>query len=148
MVDISTTAVGDTSAADELLALRIGTTNIGTVIGFTGSDCGVFSRRTSIPAATFNAAIGNGSNVLFTLTPSSTVNTQCSYSEARVVVRYRSPAACLGDLNSDRVINGADLGELLAQWGPCTACTGDLDQDGSVGGSDIAVLLGGWGQCP
>lgn len=148
MVDISTTAVGDTSAADELLALRIGTTNIGTVIGFTGSDCRVFSRRTSIPAATFNAAIGNGSNILFTLTPSSTVNTLCSYSEARVVVRYRSPSACLGDLNSDRVINGADLGELLSQWGPCAGCAGDLDQDGSVGGSDIAVLLGGWGQCP
>ncbi len=148
MVDINTTAVGDLSAADELLVLKIGTTTIGSVIGFTGSDCGVFSRRTSIPAATFNAAIGSGSNVLFTLTPSLTVNTQCSYSEARVVISYRSEIPCLGDLNGDRSIDGADLGTLLSQWGTCAACTADLDHDGLVSGADIGALLGGWGACP
>jgi hypothetical protein len=148
MVDISTTAVGDLSAADEFLALKIGTTSLGVVIGSTGSDCGVFSRRTSIPAATFNAAIGNGTFVLFTLVPSPTVNTLCTYSEARVVMRYRSQLPCAGDLNNDRVTDGADLGTLLSQWGPCAACSADLDRNGNVGGSDIGILLGGWGPCP
>jgi hypothetical protein len=148
MVDISTTAVGDLSAADEFLALKIGTTSLGVVIGSTGSDCGVFSRRTSIPAATFNAAIGNGTFVLFTLVPSPTVNTLCTYSEARVVMRYRSQLPCAGDLNNDRVTDGADLGTLLSQWGPCAACSADLDRNCNVGGSDIGILLGGWGPCP
>ena len=148
MVDISTTAVGDLSAADEFLALKIGDTSVGSVIGFTGSDCGVFSRRTSIPAATFNAAIGNGTYVLFTLVPSPTVNTLCTYSEARVVIRYRSQLPCASDLNNDRTTDGADLGTLLSQWGTCAACSADLDRNGTVGGSDIGILLGGWGPCP
>ncbi|MEY4810253.1 MAG: hypothetical protein RI986_591, partial [Planctomycetota bacterium] len=148
MVDINTTAVGDLSAADESLTLRVGATSIGAVIGFTGSDCGVFSRRTSIPAATFNAAIGNGTNILFTLVPSTTVNTVCSYSEARVVIRYKSQLPCVGDLNNDRSINGADLGSMLNQWGPCAGCNADLDRNGIVEGGDMAVLLGGWGACP
>jgi hypothetical protein len=148
MVDINTTAVGDLSAADESLTLRVAATSIGAVIGFTGSDCGVFSRRTSIPAATFNAAIGNGTNVLFTLVPSTTVNTVCSYSEARVVIRYKSQLRCAGDLNNDRSINGADLGSMLNQWGPCAGCNADLDRNGIVEGGDMAVLLGGWGACP
>lgn len=148
VVDISTTAVGDLSAADESLTLKIGTTSVGAVIGFTGSDCGVFSRRTSIPAATFNAAIGTGTSVLFTLVPSNTVNTACNYSEARVVIRYRSQLPCPGDLNNDRSVNGADLGSMLSQWGQCGGCNADLDRNGSVEGGDIAVLLSGWGACP
>jgi hypothetical protein len=28
-------------------------------------------------------------------------------------------AGCLGDLNLDGVVNGADLGLLLGAWGPC-----------------------------
>ncbi|MEE2681177.1 MAG: glycoside hydrolase family 9 protein [Planctomycetota bacterium] len=55
---------------------------------------------------------------------------------------------CDGDVNNDGEINGADLTELLASWGPCSgSCGGDLDQDGSVGGSDLARLLAGWGPC-
>jgi hypothetical protein len=104
MVDIDTSAVGDLGAADESLTLRVGATSIGAVIGFAGVDCAPFSRRTSIPAATFNAAIGNGTNVLFTLVPSTTMDTPCTYSEARVVIRYvccsRSSLAGWG-LNND-----------------------------------------------
>ena len=90
MVDINTSAVGDLGAADESLTLRVGATSIGAVIGFAGVDCAPFSRRTSIPAATFNAAIGNGTNVLFTLVPSTTMDTPCTYSEAHVVISYVS----------------------------------------------------------
>ena len=53
---------------------------------------------------------------------------------------------CLGDLNHDGVVNGADLGILLGQWGAST--TADLNNDGLVTGADIGLLLGAWGTCP
>jgi hypothetical protein len=59
-------------------------------------------------------------------------------------------AACLGDLDQDGTVTGADLGLLLGAWGPCGAvpCLGDLDLDGSVTGADLGLLLGAWGACP
>jgi hypothetical protein len=59
-------------------------------------------------------------------------------------------AACLGDLDLDGSVTGADLGLLLGAWGPCGAvpCLGDLDLDGSVTGADLGLLLGAWGACP
>ena len=47
------------------------------------------------------------------------------------------------DLNGDGVVNGADLGALLSQWGQ--PGTGDLNGDGIVGGADIGILLANWG---
>ena len=76
------------------------------------------------------------------------VNPACNYSEARVVIRYRSQLPCPGDLNNDRSVNGADLGSMLSQWGPCGGCNADLDRNGIVEGGDMAVLLSGWGACP
>jgi len=62
------------------------------------------------------------------------------------------PASCLGDLNSDGVVNGADLGLLLGAWGACPGdvpgCVGDLNIDGVVNGADLGLLLGAWGPCP
>ncbi|MBL9141921.1 MAG: hypothetical protein JNK53_08655 [Phycisphaerae bacterium] len=54
---------------------------------------------------------------------------------------------CAADLNSDGVVNGGDLGILLAAWGPCKGCQADLDGDGTVGGADLGTLLGAWGPC-
>ena len=53
---------------------------------------------------------------------------------------------CLGDLNHDGFVNGADLGRLLGEWGVST--TADLNGDGLVTGADIGQLLGAWGSCP
>ena len=53
---------------------------------------------------------------------------------------------CLGDLNGDRVVGGADLGGLLGNWGG--SGTGDLNGDGIVTGSDLGAMLGAWGACP
>ena len=47
------------------------------------------------------------------------------------------------DLNGDGVVNGADLGALLGNWG--NAGTGDLDGNGVVNGADLGILLGSWG---
>jgi formylglycine-generating enzyme required for sulfatase activity len=54
--------------------------------------------------------------------------------------------SCLGDLNADRTVTGADLGILLGQWDQTGS--GDLNGDGIVGGADLGLLLGVWGACP
>jgi formylglycine-generating enzyme required for sulfatase activity len=54
--------------------------------------------------------------------------------------------SCLGDLNADRTVTGADLGILLGQWGQTGS--GDLDGNGIIGGADLGLLLGVWGACP
>ena len=51
----------------------------------------------------------------------------------------------LGDLNSDGVVNGADLANLLAAWGPATpGAPEDLNDDGVINGADLATLLANW----
>jgi subtilisin family serine protease len=53
---------------------------------------------------------------------------------------------CFGDLNVDRVVNGADLGRLLGSWG--SSGIGDLNRDAVVNGADLGLMLGVWGACP
>lgn len=55
---------------------------------------------------------------------------------------------CPGDINRDGVVNGSDLGGLLAFWGPNPAfLQADLNGDGRVNGADLGDLLAGWGPC-
>jgi hypothetical protein len=55
---------------------------------------------------------------------------------------------CVGDLNVDGVVNGADLGLMLSSWGPCGSnCSADLNGDGVVAGADLGLLLSAWGIC-
>lgn len=50
-----------------------------------------------------------------------------------------------GDLNGDGAVNGADMGLLLAAWGPAPAgASADLDSDAVVGGGDLGLLLANW----
>jgi hypothetical protein len=52
------------------------------------------------------------------------------------------------DLFRNGVINGADLGILLSQWGPAPAGTvSDINRDGQVNGADLGYLLNAWGPC-
>jgi YVTN family beta-propeller protein len=59
------------------------------------------------------------------------------------------PGACPADIAPfsapDGVVNGADLGLLLSNWGIPGA--GDLNGDGVVNGVDLGLLLGAWGPC-
>jgi hypothetical protein len=48
-----------------------------------------------------------------------------------------------GDLNNDGVVDGADLGLLLAAWDTSDAAA-DLNDDGVVEGADLGILLGAW----
>lgn len=51
---------------------------------------------------------------------------------------------CLGDLDGDGFVNGADIAMILGNWG---GPDGDLSGDGTTDGADIAILLGSWGAC-
>lgn len=55
------------------------------------------------------------------------------------------PSPCSADLTGDGIVNGADLGELLANWG--NPGVGDLDGSGEVDGADLGELLAAWGAC-
>ncbi|HMP38021.1 MAG TPA: GDSL-type esterase/lipase family protein [Phycisphaerales bacterium] len=52
------------------------------------------------------------------------------------------------DFNDDGVIDGGDLGLLLATWGPAThqSCLigSDLDGNGVIDGADLGILLSAW----
>jgi hypothetical protein len=51
----------------------------------------------------------------------------------------------IGDLDGNRVVNGADLGLMLAGWGTCgTPCPGDLNGDNVINGADLGTLLSNW----
>ncbi len=55
--------------------------------------------------------------------------------------------ACPGDFNGDDLVDGADLGLLLAAWNS-NAPEADLDGSGNVDGADLGLLLAAWGFCP
>jgi hypothetical protein len=55
---------------------------------------------------------------------------------------------CYADLNADGVVQGADLGIMLASWGSVPAgVSADINRDGAVDGTDLGLLLSGWGPC-
>ncbi|MGA1707396.1 MAG: choice-of-anchor B family protein [Phycisphaerales bacterium] len=55
-------------------------------------------------------------------------------------------SSCVGDINLDGEVNGADLGLVLIEWGQASDRS-DLDGNGVVNGADLGLLLNGWGPC-
>lgn len=55
-------------------------------------------------------------------------------------------AACAADLDGSGIVDGADLGALLGNWGGAGSAA-DFNGDGTVDGSDLGELLGEWGPC-
>ena len=53
------------------------------------------------------------------------------------------------DLTANGVVDGADLGALLAFWGPVNPVfpQADIDRNGIVNGADLGTLLANWGPC-
>jgi len=73
-----------------------------------------------------------------------------STDEIRVATTWASALGqlsepCVGDLDGDGAVGGADLGILLSDWGGDTAA--DLNNDDVVDGADLGMLLGAWGEC-
>ena len=48
------------------------------------------------------------------------------------------------DLNLDGRVNAADLGLLIAAWGPCAGCVADINGDGVVNAADLGLLIASW----
>ena len=65
-----------------------------------------------------------------------------------VIIPGTDCGSCLGDLNGDDVVNAADLGLLIGEWGCKGTCPGDLNGDGMVSAADLGLLIGYWGPCP
>ncbi len=58
------------------------------------------------------------------------------------VITITPRTVLVGDLNGDALVDGADLGALLARWG--LPGRGDFDGNGLVDGGDLGILLGAW----
>ena len=54
---------------------------------------------------------------------------------------------CVGDINGDGEVDGADLAYVLGYWGTDEALP-DLDDDGLVDSTDLGLVLSAWGACP
>ena len=53
---------------------------------------------------------------------------------------------CVGDLDGNGAVDGADLSLILGAWNTNDA-DADLDGSGNVDGADLSIVLGAWGDC-
>ena len=60
-----------------------------------------------------------------------------------VICDIRIPSGPAGDLDGDGVVNGSDLGILLAAW-DTDSDVADLNGDGIVNGQDLGLMLADW----
>jgi hypothetical protein len=119
------------------------------------SPTGEFQGQFATPASRGVHPLGNGEILCSGGTQVQAFNPVTS--QFRTIVNQITPLAsfrwisaatlvpCPVDLNCSGVVDGADLGALLGNWG--APGTGDLDNDGVVSGSDLGILLGNWGSC-
>ena len=54
---------------------------------------------------------------------------------------------CLGDLDSSREVDAADVSITLLEFGDCAGCAADLDNSGSVDSGDVSLVLINSGAC-
>ena len=79
------------------------------------------------------------------------VRCACAMLCALVALALTAPghAQCPGDVTGNGLVNGADLGLVLAAWASdgTDEPGSDVNQDGIVNGADLAFVLGAWGPC-
>jgi hypothetical protein len=142
MAGVATFSTCNTATFDTRLELWLGCPDAGGVLVACNDDGAGCTGFTSLMTADLAcdtkylvrvgaySTTGFGSGTL-TITPGST---PCS-------------VPCPADFNDDGVVDGADLGSLLGEWGACPGCPQDLNGDGVVDGADLGGLLGEWGPC-
>ncbi len=99
------------------------------------------------------------SYALFNLLPATATLTDCVFDRCCAIFPITSAVdlggnytlyicgGCEGDVTCDGTVDAADLGRLLAAWGPSTGRF-DLNADGEVSGADLGFLFSTWGPCP
>ncbi|MCH2162679.1 MAG: hypothetical protein MK085_12510, partial [Phycisphaerales bacterium] len=68
--------------------------------------------------------------------------TEAGVDDFRVEIVDCGDVTCPGDLNGDGVVDGGDLGTLLANW---ESSGGDLNNDGTTDGADLGIMLSYFG---
>ncbi|MCA9286504.1 MAG: hypothetical protein KDA22_14870 [Phycisphaerales bacterium] len=96
------------------------------------------------PVTDFNASpvIGPGLRLADCCVVYVEVDVSIGGTEFEAVVGVPYGQALVGDINGDGIVDGADLGLLLAGWG--TSGDTDLNNDGTTDGADLGILLGNW----
>jgi hypothetical protein len=168
----SFSSASDSNTVTVPVAANVGTTPVDTSIavsnlGFTADQATMDIDQVQIPSGPFSLVSGtttgvgaNAASVVVRFNPTglspgtyqATATIRTSDENVPGAVNSQIVAtlvATLGgsanpaDLNGDGVVNGADLGILLAAWGG--SGTGDLNGDGTINGADIGILLSNWG---
>jgi hypothetical protein len=62
-------------------------------------------------------------------------------------IQFVKPSESRGDVNRDGKVDGADLAQILANFGQDGYIQGDVNWDGKIDGEDLGILLGEWGEC-
>ena len=55
--------------------------------------------------------------------------------------------SCIGDINTDTVVNVLDLLAIINAWGGCEGCNEDINNDGYVNVTDLLSIVESWGPC-
>jgi hypothetical protein len=122
-------------------------------------DCVVVNNSANGSAC--GAAIWSGGDTVVTVVNSTLCNNDCSGNlngyfggngtivdgGGNDVSEECADPFCLGDINLDTVVNAADLGLLIGEWGCKGKCVADLNGDMMVNAADLGLLIGAWGQC-
>ena len=155
-------AIADLGVDGEFYALAIGGTDLGPILGATGSDCRAASDELAIPASTFNQALAFG-DVEFAIIASGAVDPVCNGSELMIDVRYVADAAC-GSIDTDDdgepdCSDGCPNDPTKTDPGACgcgiadvdsdedgiydcdETCPADFNNDGVVRGPDLGIFL-------
>jgi len=55
--------------------------------------------------------------------------------------------SCIGDINTDAVVNVLDLLAIINAWGGCKGCSEDINNDSYVNVADLLAIIESWGPC-
>ena len=140
--DLGADEAGFDSSNFPIGTLRIGGDSNAQVVNnhanSTGAACEVVYANELV--VEFGGYLATGGCTIYTR--SATINGEVDDPDSIVIIDEQPP--CLGDLNNDGTINGADLGLIIAMWG---TADGDLTGDGTTNGADLGLLIAGWGLC-
>jgi len=91
---------------------------------------------------------GDGGNTAFSANGWLAIRARDSVSSIDAIARIMiapGVAPCPPDVNDDALVDGLDLGFVMAQWG--TLGSADINGDGTVDATDLSAVLAAWGPC-